>query len=72
MNSEIKKPTLIEQGLQEIATETIYNDIVTVASKLDLAQSTIYEYLKGNVAKESRGKAILNELRKVIIKRNAA
>lgn len=72
MNTEIKKPSNLELGLQEIAQEAKNTDVIKVAAKLEIAPSTVYEYLKGNVAKESRGKAILTELRKVIIKRTAA
>lgn len=60
----------LTRGLQEAAYELTGKDITQIAATELIDQSTVREYLKGNIAKPAIGTAILKRARELNIKKN--
>ncbi len=59
-------------GLQEMAKDIKGKDITRIAVIENIDQSTVRQYLKGNIAKPAIGKAILDRCREIIVSRSHA
>lgn len=62
----------LSEGLQEVKASGIKgNDIAVIAAAEGVNQSTIYEYLKGNVTIPALGKSILERCRLMLIEKDS-
>ena len=70
--NNISQPNAVKwlsEGLQEYAQQSIKGDIQLIAKKLQYADQTVREYLKGEIKDLSTGKKVLAELKSLILKR---
>jgi len=60
----------LSEGLQEVRAQGIKGkDVGSIATAEGVNQSTVYEYLKGNVAIPALGKSILKRCRAILMER---
>lgn len=60
----------LSNGLREAAQQLKGKDITQIAAIEHVDQSTVREYLKGNIAKPALAKAILDRSLQVLVERN--
>lgn len=62
---------MLSEALQEMAHQIVKGDIEEVARRINKKPNTVraYAYAKDSIPKFETGKAVLDELRKVVIER---